>query len=138
MSANKDFLGTGWAFPPTFLKAPHTVAMVSHEQDVKQSLYILLSTQLSERVQRSDFGCDIPSLLFENVSTTTLTRITDVIKQAIIQYEHRIILEKVQFDFLETEGRLDIDIHYTIRSTNSRHNYVYPYYIKEGTHVETT
>lgn len=55
----ESFLGTGWSFPPTFNNISGTVEMVSDEKDIFQSLHILLSTQLKERVMRSDFGCDL-------------------------------------------------------------------------------
>ncbi|TDD96007.1 GPW/gp25 family protein [Flavobacterium cellulosilyticum] len=133
-----SFLGTGWSFPPTFKNQLATVEMVSGEEDIFQSLQILLTTQLNERVMRSDFGCDLSALLYENITITLLTKIKGIIQNAILKYEPRIDLLDVDFQSGETEinnGIIKIEIVYKIRATNSRKNYVFPYYLEEGTFV---
>ncbi|MEY8760240.1 GPW/gp25 family protein [Chryseobacterium tongliaoense] len=134
-----DFLGTGWGFPPTFNPVTRTVETVSDEQDIHQSLQILLNTQLTERVMRSDFGCDLSPLLFENITVTLLTKIKGIIEHAILMYEPRIDLNDIYFasENNDTQGMIRIEIEYTIRTTNSRHNYVFPYYLEEGTYIKT-
>ncbi|WP_312078176.1 GPW/gp25 family protein [Chryseobacterium sp.] len=134
----KTFLGTGWSFPPAFNKLQATVETVSDEEDVFQSLHILLSTQLKERVMRSDFGCDLSAMLYENITVTLLTKIKGIITEAILKYEPRVDLLEVEF-FNEnnTDGLINIEITYRIRATNSRKNFVFPYYIKEGTFVKS-
>ncbi|MCW3162451.1 GPW/gp25 family protein [Chryseobacterium oryctis] len=133
----KTFLGTGWAFPPTFNKLEATVETVSDEEDVFQSLHILLTTQLKERIMRSDFGCDLTSMLYESITITLLTKIKGIITDAILKYEPRIDLIDVQFFTEDTNnGVINIEVTYRIRATNSRKNYVFPYYIKEGTFVK--
>ncbi|EJL75846.1 GPW/gp25 family protein [Chryseobacterium populi] len=134
-----DFLGTGWGFPPTFNPVTRTVETVSDEQDIHQSLQILLNTQLTERVMRSDFGCDLSPLLFENITVTLLTKIKGIIEHAILMYEPRIDLNDIYFasENDDTQGMIRIEIEYTIRTTNSRHNYVFPYYLEEGTYIKT-
>jgi uncharacterized protein len=131
-----SFLGKGWTFPPTFNNVLGTIQMVSDEKDIFQSLHILLSTQLKERVMRSDFGCDLSPLLYENITVTLLTKIKGIIENAILLYEPRIDLIEVDFSNSDTNnGVINIDIIYRIRATNSRKNYVYPYYLEEGTFV---
>ncbi|SEG60892.1 hypothetical protein SAMN05421847_2936 [Halpernia humi] len=134
--AENSFLGIGWAFPPTFSKSAGTVETVSQEIDILQSLQILLSTQLKERILRSDFGCDLTPLLYENITVTLLTKMKDIIKTAILLYEPRIKL--IDTDFTRTDelsGLINIEIIYQINATNSRKNYVFPYYLEEGTFV---
>jgi uncharacterized protein len=135
----KSFLGTGWSFPPTFNALANTVETVSDEKDIDQSLHILLSTQLKERVMRSDYGCDLTALLYENITITLLTKIKGIITNAILLYEPRIDLLDIDFKSGETEinnGIINIEIIYQIRATNSRKNYVFPYYLEEGTFVK--
>jgi phage baseplate assembly protein W len=134
MSRN-TFLGRGWSFPPTFNANSRSIEMVEDDMDVKQSLQILLSTQLGERILRSDFGCNLTPLLFENVTVTLLTRIREIIKTSILAYEPRIDLINIFFDDANTAGLLRIEIEYLIRTTNSRQNYVFPFYLEEGTYV---
>lgn len=132
----KNFIGIGWSFPPVFLKGINTVQMVSDTVDIAQSLHILLSTRLNERIMRSEFGCNLTPLLFENITTTLLTKMRGIITDAITLHEPRINLNHVGFDTEGNRGRILIEIIYTVRSTNSRHNFVYPFYIKEGTHIQ--
>ena len=134
---DKSFLGTGWGFPPTFNNQSGTVETVSDEKDIFQSLNILLSTQLKERVMRSDYGCDLSALLYENITVTLLTKIKGIIENAILQYEPRIDLLEIEFHTENTNnGMINIEIIYRIRATNSRKNYVFPYYLEEGTFVK--
>ena len=131
----ENFLGTGWSFPPRFNKTAKSVVMVSHEDDIRESIHILLSTRLRERIMHADFGCDLNPLLFENITTTLLTKMKGIIKDSITRYEPRVQLDQVNFSEEATEGKIFIEIIYTIRTTNSRYNYVYPFYIKEGTYL---
>jgi phage baseplate assembly protein W len=134
---NESFLGTGWSFPPTFSNNSSTVEMVSDEKDIFQSLNILLTTQLKERVMRSDFGCDLSALLYESITVTLLTKIKGIIENAIVLYEPRIDLLDVEFNMEDTNGgMIKIEITYRIRATNSRKNYVFPYYLEEGTFIK--
>ena len=53
------------------------------------------------------------------------------------KYEPRIDLNKVSFGSEETsQGLIKLEIEYTIRTTNSRQNYVYPFYLEEGTYIK--
>ncbi|WP_445456155.1 GPW/gp25 family protein [Flavobacterium sp. HNIBRBA15423] len=136
---DKSFLGTGWSFPPTFKNQLATIEMVTNEDDIFQSLQILLTTQINERIMRSDFGCDLSALLYESITVTLLTKIKGIIENAILKYEPRIDLLEVDFTSGETEsnaGIINIEITYKIRATNSRKNYVFPYYLEEGTFVK--
>lgn len=121
-----------------FQYCSRTAETVSGEKDIQESLQILLSTQLTERIMRSDFGCDLTPLLFENVTVTLLTKIKGIIENAILTYEPRIDINDIYFgsETNDAQGIIRIEIEYTIRATNSRLNYVFPYYLEEGTHIK--
>jgi phage baseplate assembly protein W len=131
-----SFLGTGWAFPPAFNKEAGNVEMVSDEQDIKQSLDILLSTSLGERVMQPKYGCNLNDYLFEDLNSSTIGYIKDRVANSILYYEPRITVEKIEVtgddsaDLLE--GRFTIIVEYTIPGTNSRFNYVYDFYKNEA------
>lgn len=136
----KDFLGCGWSFPPTFRKDNdgddcHVVMAVGRE-DIDQSLHILLSTSLGERVMLPQFGCNLADYQFESMSNTLIGFMTDLISNAILYYEARIKVDNItvsQSDSWDAiQGCLRINIDYTIRATNSRYNYVYDFYILDG------
>ena len=130
----KSFLGTGWGFPPAFSNKAAEVAMLSDVDDIQSSLLILLTTRPGERVMRPDYGCNLDELLFEPLTTTFKTYIKDLVSTAILYYEPRIEVNSIELDDTgELEGRIVISIDYTVSATNTRFNFVYPFYKKEGT-----
>jgi phage baseplate assembly protein W len=133
---SKSFLGTGWSFPPSFNKVQATIAMTSDVEDIERSLHILLSTRRGERIMQPTYGCNLDVLLFEPISLTLITYITDLIKTAIMYHEARITLNKVNVsDSDMLQGVVLIEVDYTVKSTNSRFNYVYPFYKNEKSNI---
>ncbi len=136
MEKFSSFLGTGWSFPPRFDKQTKKVVMVSEEKDISESLMILLSTRPGERVMNPLYGCNLDDLLFESLNLTLKTYVADLIETAILYFEPRIDLEKVEInENNDLEGELLIELKYVVRSTNTRRNLVYPFYRGEGTDV---
>jgi phage baseplate assembly protein W len=132
-----SILGTGWSFPPTFDALSGTVLMTSDEADIQLSLQILLATRKGERVMVPDYGCNLNEMLFEPINTTFKTYISEMIKTSILYYEPRIDLNSVQIDDSQAaSGFIYISLNYTVRTTNSRFNFVYPYFINEGTEIQ--
>ena len=135
-STNTNFLGRGWGFPPTFNQQLATVEMLEKEADIRSSLEILLSTVLGERIMLPNYGCNLDELLFESLDTTTKTIIIDKIETAILYHESRINVDKITLkDEQILEGIVLIEVEYTVRSTNSRFNFVFPFYKLEGTDI---
>lgn len=134
--SNSDpaFLGTGWSFPPAFGQSGASVAMVAGAADIEQSLQILLATDLGERVMQEEFGCDLHSALFAEIDQDLLNTLHTLISDAILHHEPRIALDDLTIDESASQaGLLQISLAYTVRSTNSRFNLVYPFYINEAT-----
>ena len=132
----KSFLGRGWYFPPRFDQQGRQTAMVSGEDDIKQSLKILLSTSPGERIMQPLYGCGINQLVFENITESTITEIKDLVERAILFFEPRVDLKNIDVGVDDIyEGKLALSIEYSVRATNSRNNMVYPFYFKEGTNL---
>lgn len=128
-----SFLGTGWSFPPLFTANGADVEMVSREEDIFQSLQILLSTNLNERSMQLSYGSDMNIFLFEEIDQSLITNIYSLISDAIYYHEPRITLDNVEVNADEQEsGLLLISVKYTIKATNSRYNLVWPFYINEA------
>lgn len=131
-----SFLGTGWSFPPAFNREAGSVELVSDEEDIRQSLNILLSTTLGERVMQPRYGCDLTNYVFETMNSSVIGYLKDRVKNAILYYEPRIVAEKIEVTAAESfdliEGKFTISIDYSIPGTNSRFNYVYDYYKNEA------
>ncbi len=133
-----NFLGTGWSFPPTFIKPAKGVEMTSDELDIDRSLEVLLGTTLGERVMLPGYGSNMEELLFEPIDTGLQTLIFDRIETAILYYEPRIEVEELTVDIDgAVEGVVLIKIVYRVRATNSRFNFVFPFYKTEGTQINT-
>lgn len=129
----KAYLGTGWSFPPTFDKTAKQVRLVSAEADVCESLQILLSTSLRERVMQPTYGCDLHALVFEALTPTVVSGIKERVRTAILYYEPRIRLNQLDLNLDDQlRGVVNITVDYTVISTNSRFNYVFPFYLQEG------
>ena len=133
---NDDFLGRGWSFPPAFNREIFGVEMTEKKIDIEKSLHILLSTATGERVMQPKYGCNMEELVFESLNTTTKTLMKDKIETAILYFEPRIDVTKIELnDSNQLEGEILIEIEYVIRATNSRFNFVFPYYKNEATEL---
>jgi phage baseplate assembly protein W len=137
MPIDQSFLGTGWNFPPEFNSTAKDVQTVSAEDDIQQSLHILFSTAPGERVLQPSYGCNLRSMVFENITESAMTAIKDIIERAILFFEPRIDLNFIDLDTVKIEqGILNILVDYTVRATNTRSNIVYPFYFQEGTNIQ--
>jgi len=131
-----SFLGTGWSFPPTFDKSMRHVQLVSDEEDIKQSIHIILSTEPGERFMQPAFGCGLRKFVFEKLDSTFIAGINHAIYHALLNFEPRInFIDAVVINREDADGILLIEINYTIIITNTRHNIVFPFYILEGTNI---
>lgn len=138
---DRAFLGRGWSFPPTFDRAARGVLMLEHEADIASSLEILLTTAVGERVMVPQYGCNLDELAFESIDTRMRTLMADKIESAILYYEPRITLERVEIaddPAAMLEGRVLIGVTYRVKATNSRFNFVFPFYRDEGTDINLT
>ena len=136
MSTNglqRDFLGTGWAFPVRLAAETGSVESVSDEDDIRQSIQIILATAKGERVMRPDFGCGIHDLTFAAVSTQLITRLRQEVEEALRTFEPRIEVLRVAVTTENLDaGRLDVAIDFRVRDTNQPGNIVYPFHYREA------
>lgn len=135
MNEENSYLGRGWSFPPQFNIESRTVHMAADETDIEQSLHILLSTRLRERLMQPEYGCSLETMLFEPVTVSLKTLIKDRVFTAIYYHEPRVEPLDVLLVASEEEGLVNIFVEYRLRSTNTRHNIVFPFYINEGTNI---
>lgn len=130
----RSFLGTGWSFPPAFGNGG--VLMTADEDDIQASLHILFRTAPGERFLNPAYGLDMSTLMFEPMSTTLRTFLTDRVRTAILVHEPRIKLLDLQIDSPDPhDGSLRILLEYEVRATNSRFNLVFPFYGSDSNEV---
>jgi uncharacterized protein len=148
------FLGRGWAFPPSFsLISDDGVAMVDGneiENDegtiipiIERSLYVIIHTFRGTRVMQPTFGCNLMPFLFESINLQNSELIKRFIQEAVIEHEPRVIIETVEVKTAYNKGNLHYDdlgklyikVSYYKITSNTRHNYVFPFYLKEATNI---
>ena len=113
--------------------------MIEDEADIHDSLVILFGTRPGERALQPGYGLDLTPLLFEPLSTTLTTLLKDRITTNLLVFEPRIkVLDLVIDDAQAAEGLLLIRLAYSVRSTNSRFNLVYPYYLGDANEVRAS
>jgi uncharacterized protein len=134
---SNGFLGSGWSFPPTFDIDKGAVVMAQGDEDIHQSLKILFSTMLRERVMLPDYGSKLPGYVFGSIGPALFTQIQDALNWSILYYEPRI--SQVKIDVAAdnfADGIVTISLSYVVVQTNARSNMVFPFYLNsEGTHV---
>lgn len=131
----KSFLGCGWYFPPK-VELDGSIADAVYEEDIDQAIWIILGTNPGERVMRPDFGAGLNSFLFEPINSTTIEKLKHRVQESLIAWEPRIDVMEVSVDANHPErNRLLIDVKYRVRATNTVKNFVYPFYLQEGTPV---
>ena len=127
-----NFLGAGWAFPLKINEAGN-IKIVYFEKSIAESIRIILGTSKGERIMRPDFGCEINDLVFAPNNSNTQSLICHYIEEALIKWEPRIILEKVEaLPDKDDDAKINIFIEYKNRSVNTAFNMVYPFYLERG------
>jgi hypothetical protein len=129
----KEFLGRGWAFPVALDPRTGLVATAVYEEDIRQSIRIILETAPGERAMRPDFGCGIHDLVFAAVDSATLQRIRSEVEEALRRFEARIEVIGIEIDESDIDkGQLRVELEYRVRKTNQLGNFVFPFYFREG------
>ena len=131
--SSRSFLGTGFKFPVQVDSVTGRVRTSSNEEDIEESVRIILGTQPGERPMSPHFGCNINSFVFGLSDYTSMQMIKREVENSLVMWEPRIkdiSAEVVQSP--DDNGVLLIAISYVVRSTNNPFNRVYPFYISEG------
>ncbi|HTE56137.1 MAG TPA: GPW/gp25 family protein [Kofleriaceae bacterium] len=131
MVNRRDFLGRGWRFPVA-INRTGGIATSAQEENIRESIFIILGTAPGERIKRLDFGCDIHELVFAPNNPATAALAVHYCDEALRKWEPRIHKIVVEADAAHGEpNRLDIRISYVVRSTNQPGNLVYPFYLRK-------
>jgi len=127
----KAHLGVGWAFPVKPVVG--ALQYARYEDDIEQAIQIIALTEHGERVMLPEFGAGLRTFVFEPNSPATLARIQSAVRKALVDWEPRINLERVEVTPGEEAPNLVlIHVDYVVRATNNFYNRVYPFYLLEG------
>ena len=89
-----NIFGQGLSFPPR-VGADGRLAWSAGEDNVRESIRLILLTEPGERLMREEFGCGLRRFLFEPNTVTTRQLIADRITKELAQWEPRIAVESV-------------------------------------------
>ncbi|MCB0108932.1 MAG: GPW/gp25 family protein [Caldilineaceae bacterium] len=105
--------------------------LTTEEDEIAQSILIILSTMPGERVLRPTFGCNLYELQFAPMNMETLALARRYVEEAITMWEPRITILNilVEAGTGDHDGALLIAMHYEIKSTRDKRSLVYPFYL---------
>lgn len=128
----KSFLGVGWKFPVD-LDRRRGIAMSQFEENIEESILVILGTSLGERLMRPDFGCAVHDLVFAPNNSNTHGLVIYYVTEALNKWEPRIQALKVDCDIdPQALNKVDTKIEYQVIATNNVYNLVYPFYLQKS------
>jgi phage baseplate assembly protein W len=129
----KEFLGIGWKYP-VGVEADGSISSSSYEENIRESILLILRTAKGERLMRPEFGCSIHDYAYSTMDTLMRHMIENAVHEALVAWEPRIEVNEIKtLTEKALEGKLLISIDYKVRRSNTQVNLVYPFYLKEGT-----
>jgi phage baseplate assembly protein W len=136
LSKQASHLGSGWAFPVTFSAGNYQLQLSSYAENVNDSIHSILMTRMGERAMEPQFGSGLQQFFFRTMDDTLKGEIIDAIKVSLLHNEPRITVISVSADFIDLlTGLTEVTVTYMYNQANTRHNYVFPFHIKEGTNL---
>lgn len=130
------FLGTGWSFPVTFSAGNHRLNTTSNEANINESINIILNTRKGERTLEPNFGSGLQQFMFRKIDNTLKGEIIETIQFSLLHYEPRIVVQEIRVASTDVlNGLIEVLIIYDYSQTNTRHNYVFPFHLNEGTNL---
>lgn len=131
-----NFYGSGWSFPVSFSVATYQLNLSESEENINQSIDLILTTKNGERCFEPGFGSNLKEFFFRQMDETLKGEMIEAVKTALLDNEPRITVTGVDVEFADLQaGLINIIIRYVFNQANTRHNYVFPFHIKEGTNL---
>ncbi len=118
----------GWAFPIGIDEKTGKIKTTSLEEDIKQSVKILLNTVRGERLKHSNYGSQLTRFVFEPISYHLVREIEEEVYNTLRYWEKRI--EDIDIEILHktsNDSELLIHISYMIVETKIRDDINYAY-----------
>jgi uncharacterized protein len=134
--SENTFLGSGWAFPVSFSVGNYQLNTSANETNIHESINIILNTRKGERTLEANFGSGLQQFMFRKIDPNLKGEIIEAVKFSLLRYEPRIVVQDVKVASTDlTNGIIEILVIYIYSQTNTRHNYVFPFHLKEGTNL---
>ncbi|MBJ93248.1 MAG: baseplate protein [Rickettsiales bacterium] len=129
---SREFLGRGWSFPVRPREDGAGVGLSVHEQNIAESIQIVLNTQPGERQMLPEFGCPLQDLIFATNSAGTRHRAESMVRAALSRWEPRIDVDSVRAEAdPQNQNQVRLFIEYTVRKSNNHQNLVHLVQLQE-------
>lgn len=129
-SSVKAYLGKGWPFPIKPSVPDQSIQYVEGAEKIRQSIWMILQTEPTERIMRPNFGCGLRRYLMQANNSATWSGIKRDIERALSRWEPRIKLEEVIVQGGDDPSVAMISIRYTHVQDGSSENLVFPFYLE--------
>jgi uncharacterized protein len=114
-----NLFGQGLGFPPR-VGADGRLAWSIGEDNVRESIRIILLTELGERLMREEFGCGLRNYLFEPNTVATHQHIRDSIVHSISRWEPRVVVDDVSLEpDADEPRRVAVTIYFRLVATQA-------------------
>jgi uncharacterized protein len=123
-----EYVGSGLAYPLQ-IALQGGVQLSSKEENIEESIAIILRTNLGERVNRPNFGSRLSELVFEPINGETLLLTRLYVEESVKMWEPRIHVKEVRAEPDLSRSTINIEIIYQIKNTSDLRSMVYPFYL---------
>lgn len=123
-----EYKNRGWNFPIDVDYQTGNIKMTDLKDDIRQSIFILLSTLPGERLVHKDYGCNLSQFMFEPITYELIRKIHKEVLTAIMKWEKRI--QNIEIDILNdvnVETAIVISIKYIIPKIGDVDHIYYTY-----------
>jgi phage baseplate assembly protein W len=91
----------------------------STKDQIKSNVINLLLTNRGERIMNPNFGADIKDLLFEGMTDSLKTTITDRVATSFSTYIPQATLDNVDVIFSEDTNTINVTVNYTLNTSGT-------------------
>jgi phage baseplate assembly protein W len=128
--AKKNYLGTGWSFPVR-IGSSGGIATSSFEENIEESIKLILGTAVGERMMDPQWGAYIHDYVFHPNNPNTAAMVSMYAQQALQKHEPRVSNIQINaYPDPENESTLHLDIKYKVIHDNELRNMVYPFFLR--------
>jgi phage baseplate assembly protein W len=99
-----------------------TGAAIEEVDHIIQSCADILSTRLGTRVMRREYGSLIPELVDQPFNDATRLRLYAATAMALMRWEPRMTLSRVQFSGANLQGKVELDLEAALVDANGVQN----------------
>lgn len=125
-------VGTGWAFPVRWMPTGQ-VGLQGRIEKLVESMTLVIRTAVGARVMRPGFGAGVDGYVFSPRTEETAFRLAFEVRQALLLWEPRVIVDSVEAEPASDEGnRFDVTVVFRDDQHRRPSSLVLPFYVEQA------